>query len=134
MLFGKPAQPFLGNVGDVDRAFARHRLDALEDVREDLVETVDVALVLHQRGARQIVEPLDVIGDEVRVHALEQGQIFAQRDRNAGGFQLEEEGDEHGCNVLRGGLSGKPRRTRRATPPSSFLVNDRIQSFLVIPR
>ena len=36
-----------------------HQLEALEDVAEHAVELVEVALVLHQRGARQIVEVLD---------------------------------------------------------------------------
>ena len=95
VLLGKPPQPFLGDVGDVDRAFARQRLDALEDMRKNLVEAVDMALVLHQRRARQIVKTLDVELHEPRIHAFEQGQIFAQRDRNAGSLQLEEERDEH---------------------------------------
>ncbi len=69
VLLGELAQPFLGQVGDVDRVFARNRLDAPEDMGEHLVEAVDVALVLHQRRARQIIEALDVIGDEIGLHA-----------------------------------------------------------------
>ena len=95
VLFGEPPQPFLRDIGDVDRAFARQRLDALEDMRKDLVEAVDVALVLHQRGARQVVKALDVELHQPGIHALEQRQVLAQRDRHARGLQLEEEGDEH---------------------------------------
>ena len=36
-----------------------HRLQPLEHVTEHAVELVDVALVLHQRGARQVVEVID---------------------------------------------------------------------------
>ena len=96
MLFGQSPQPFLGQVRDVDRAFPRHRLDALEDVGKDLVEAVDVPLVLHQRRAGQIVEPLHVVVDEMGLHAFQQRQILAQRHRDAGGFEFEEEGNEHG--------------------------------------
>ena len=96
MLLGKPPQPFLRKVGDVDRAFARQRFDALEDMRKNLVEAVDMALVLHQRRTGQIVKTLDVELHQARIHALEQRQIFAQRDGNAGSLQFEEERDEHG--------------------------------------
>ena len=99
VLFGEPAQPFLRDIGDVDRAFAGQRLDALEDVRKHLVEAVDVALVLHQRGAREVVKALDVELHQPGIHALEQRQVLAQRDRNARGLQFEEEGDEHGLST-----------------------------------
>ena len=48
------------------------RLDALEDMRKDLVEAIDMALVLHQRRARQIVKALDVELHEPGIHAFEQ--------------------------------------------------------------
>ena len=56
VLFGEPAQPLLRQVGDIAPAFAGDGFDALEDMREDLVEAVDMALVLHQCGAGEIVE------------------------------------------------------------------------------
>ena len=71
------------------------QFEALEHVAEHAVELVEVALVLHQRGARQIVEVLDPAAGEVGLHRLHQRQVFAQRHRDAGGFQLVEEGDEH---------------------------------------
>ncbi len=95
VLFGELAQPFLRQRHRIDAALAGDRLDALEDMREHLVEPVDMALVLHQRGAGEIVEALDVIGDEIGLQPLEQRQIFAQRDGNLGGFQFEKERNEH---------------------------------------
>ena len=71
---GEGAQPVFGNIGDV--AFA-HLLKALEDMAENDVELVEVAFVLHQCGARQVIEILDLAVDHVRVHRLQQRQIFA---------------------------------------------------------
>jgi hypothetical protein len=62
---------------------------------EHAVELVEVALVLDQRGARQIVEVLDPPAGEIGIHRLHQGQVFAQRHRDAGGFQLMEKRDQH---------------------------------------
>src|SRR5262249_1268319 len=84
-----------GDMGDVDQRFARQRLDALEDMREDLVEAVDMPLVLHQRRTREIVEALDVVLNEPGLNPFEQGQIFAERDRHARRLHLEEKGHEH---------------------------------------
>ena len=73
-----------------------HELQALEDVAEHLVELVEVALVLHQCGAGEIVEILDAAVGEVGLHRLHQRQVLLQGDRHLGGFQLVEEGGEHG--------------------------------------
>ena len=59
---------------------------------EHPVELVEVALVLHQRGAREIVEILDAAAGDVLLHRLHQRQVFAQRHRHAGRFELMEEG------------------------------------------
>ena len=75
--------------------YAAEHFQALEDVAEHPVEFVDVALVLHQRGARQIIEILDAARREIGLQRLHQRQILAQRHRHAGGFQLGEEIDEH---------------------------------------
>src|SRR5262249_847065 len=67
------------------------------------VELVEIALVLHQRGARQIVEILDPARREVRLHRLHQRQVLAQRHRQPGGLELMEEGYEHSrwsCDAL----------------------------------
>ena len=90
---GEQAQPLLG---DLRLHRLAHQLEALEDVAEHLVELVEVALVLHQRGAREIVEVLDAAVGEVGLQRLHQRQVLLQGDRHLGGFQLMEEGGEHG--------------------------------------
>ena len=92
IFLGELLQP-LGR--DFGRERLAHQFEALEDVAEHAVELVEIALVLHQRRARQIVEVLDPAAGEIGVHRLHQRQIFAQRHRHAGGFQLVKEGDEH---------------------------------------
>ena len=77
----------LGRVGQ--------QFEPLEHVAEHAVELVEIALVLHQRRARQVIEVLDPAAGEIGLHRLHQRQIFAQRHRHAGAFQLVEKGDEH---------------------------------------
>ena len=79
---------------------------------EDAIEAVEIALVLHQRRARQIIEFLDAPAGEVLVHRLHERQIFAQRDRHAGLLQLGKEGRKHLC--LTGVPRPKPRRQSNA--------------------
>ncbi len=95
MFFRQPPQPFLGKIGHVDAAFTAEGFDALEKMTENLVEAVHVPFVLHERGSRQIVESLDIIGHEPCIHALEQRQIFPQGNGNFRRFEFKEEGDEH---------------------------------------
>ena len=83
------------------------QVEALEDVAEHAVELVEVALVLHQRGAREIVEILDAAAGEIGLHRLHQRQVFAQRDGHAGGFQFGEELDEHGLRIRPRGVPVK---------------------------
>jgi hypothetical protein len=64
-------------------------------VAEHAVELVEIALVLHQGGARQVVERLDPAVGQVLLHRLDQREIFPQRHRQTGGFELMEEGGEH---------------------------------------
>ncbi len=59
-------------------------IEALEDVAEHAVELVEIALVLHQRRARQIIEILDAAAGDVLLHRLHQREVFAQRHRHAG--------------------------------------------------
>jgi hypothetical protein len=73
--------------------------EALEYVSEYAIEFVEVALVLHQRRSRQIVEVLDAPRSEVLLHRFHQGEVFAQRHRNAGLSELVEEGDEHAFSI-----------------------------------
>src|SRR5262249_33393914 len=98
IFLGELLEPFRRNLGAERLA---HQLQPLEHVAEDTVEFVEVAFVLHQRRAREIVEVLDPTAGEVLLHRLHQREIFAQGHRHAGGFELVEEGDEHGANLRR---------------------------------
>ncbi len=63
---------------------------------EHFVELVDIAFILHQRGAGEIVEILNVAVDHALIHRFHQRQIFLQRHRNFGGTKFIEEIEEHG--------------------------------------
>src|SRR5262249_48040601 len=98
IFFGELLEPFRRDLGAERLA---HQLEPLEYVAEDAVELVEIAFVLHQRRAREIVEVLDPTAGEILLHRLHQREIFAQRHRHAGGFELVEEGDEHGASLRR---------------------------------
>ena len=85
--------------GDFGSQRVLDEIEALEDVAEHAIELVEIALVLHQRRARQIIEILDTADGDILLHRLHQRQVFAQRHRHAGGFELMEEGREH-CSTL----------------------------------
>ena len=55
-------------------AIALLLFEALEHFGEDAVKAVEVTLVLHERGARQIVEIIDAVVRDVGFHGAEQGQ------------------------------------------------------------
>ena len=63
---------------------------------EDAVELVEIALVLDQRGAREMIEILHSEAGQTRIHRLHQGQIFLESDRDPGGLELMEEGRNMG--------------------------------------
>ena len=83
------------------------QVEPLEDVAEHAVELIEIALVLHQRGARQIIEILDAAAGEVGLHRLHQRQVLAQRHGDTGGFQFGEELDEHGLRIRSRGVPVK---------------------------
>ena len=103
--------------GLVDRL--AHALDALEDMGEDLVELVEMALVLHQAGAGEIVELLDALVGEIPVERLQQGQVFPQGDRHLGGAQLGEEGQEHRASVCNAARRSRGEGRGHAYRPAS---------------
>jgi hypothetical protein len=83
VLFGELAQPLLRDLGALQRL--GEALDAAEDVAEDPIELVEVALVFHQAGAGEEVELLDALVGEVAVERVEQRQVLAQGDGDLGG-------------------------------------------------
>jgi hypothetical protein len=97
--------------------YARDVLDALEVRAEGLVELVEVALVLDEGGARQVVELVDRVRDHVLLERLEQGQVFLDRDRQLRLTQVEEEFDQHAS--LRWGRLGAALRAPAASPVGS---------------
>ncbi len=70
-------------------------LRALEVRGEGTVETIVIALVLDQAGARQVVETLGARRPETARERLEQSQQFGDRRRYAGALQQQEEPNEH---------------------------------------
>ena len=94
VFFGELLQPFGGDVGLFHGV--QQALEPLEHGAEDAVELVEVALVLHQRGAREIIEILDRVVGEVGVERLHQREIFAQRHGDLRIAQRSEELQEHG--------------------------------------
>ena len=83
--------PFFGNLGpDVEDGF-----DPVEVRAEGEVEAVVQRFVLDQAGARQEIEIVDAVGNDVLLERFEQCQKLACRDRKLRGFEVEEEVDQH---------------------------------------
>ena len=64
VLLGQLLQPIRRDLGGLQNLLGRDRLQAAEGMGKALVEPVEVALVLHHGGAGEVVEPVDVMGDE----------------------------------------------------------------------
>ena len=77
-LLGQRLQPFLGQLR---RVVFQRQVEALEDMAEDLIELVEVALVLHQRGAGEEIEILHLSLDDIGVQRFEQHEVLAQAKR-----------------------------------------------------
>jgi hypothetical protein len=111
---GELLQPLLRDVCLLQRL--AQGFEPLEGVREDAVEFVEVALVLHQAGAREVIKILDPLLRKVLIHRFEQGQVFPQGDGDLGGAQLGEEGEEHRLSVRnRGERSSRSSVVRSAS-------------------
>ena len=78
-----------------DRLGLTHQIEPLEDVPEDLVKTIEMALVLHQRGAREVVEIFNAPVGEVSRQRLHQRQVFPERDGYLCSLELVKECREH---------------------------------------
>ena len=88
-------QPFFRQVLRLDRV--AQRVQALEDMAEHFVEFVDIALILHQRGAGEIVEILNITVDDALIHGFHKRQILFQSDRDFGFAEFIEEVEKHGA-------------------------------------
>lgn len=92
-LLGDGFQPVFG---DIDRVLAVIGHDPLEDLLEHLVETVQQAFILHEGGAREVVERLGRLLDHVLVERLQQSEVLLERGADPGGAKLVDEIEEHG--------------------------------------
>ena len=81
-------------------AAANDLLRARENLRKDPIEAVVVALVLHEAGAREIVEVLRRDLRHARPQRLEQVEELGDGDRDTRAAQLEEELHQHGGGAL----------------------------------
>ena len=81
ILFGDQLEPFLGNVGG--EVFACGRDEALEHRAEDLVEAVELAFVVNEHAAAEIIELLGLGRDDLGVERLEEQQMLLQAGRES---------------------------------------------------
>ena len=76
-------------------------------MREHPVEPVQMALILHQGGAGQVVEILDAAFCHAGLHGTEQGKIFRDRRRHLRLSQCQDEMREHGPDLSAPGQEGE---------------------------
>ena len=92
-MLGDELQPFLGNVGD--KFLAGRRDEPLEHRAEDLVEAVELAFVVNEDAAAEIIELLGIERDDVGVERLEKQQMLLEAGRNPAAPERLDEADEH---------------------------------------
>ena len=100
---GLPAEPLLRDLPVEGVEELPHPLEVRP---EALVEAVEVAFVLHERGARKIVEVVHAQHRDPPIEGFEQGQVLGDRDRHVVPAQAEEEVNQH-C----GGAGRRDART-----------------------
>ena len=98
VFFGDQPQPFLGDVGG--NLLPTRRQHALEDFAEHLVKPVELALVVDEAGAGEVIELLGPVGgaallDHPGVERLEQHQMLLERGRQPAAPQRLDKRDEH---------------------------------------
>ena len=111
-------QPFGGNVRllhGVEQA-----LQPLEHGAEHAIELVEIALVLYQRGPRQVIKILHRLFGEVGVERLHQRQIFAQGHRDLRVAKRCEELQKHGLQIARRTANVKGLRVAERPRPDGF--------------
>jgi hypothetical protein len=62
---------------------------------KDAIEAVEVAFILHERQAREVIELLGRERRDACLERFEQAQELGQRGRDAARSQVGEEPDEH---------------------------------------
>ena len=90
--FGKRAQPLLRNFGLDPFGQA---LKTPEDMAENPVELIEMALVFHERGAGKIIKVVDLFVRDPGIHRFKEGEILLDADRNSRLLQLVEETQKH---------------------------------------
>jgi hypothetical protein len=86
----------------------------LEHGTEHAIELVEVALILHQSSAGEVIEVLHRLLGEVGVQRLHQRQIFAQGHRDLRIAERREELQKHGIQIARRAAGVKGRRISEA--------------------
>ena len=94
VFLGEFFQPVGGNFRLLHRV--EQGFKALERRAKHLIETVEIALVLHQQRARQKIEFVDRLVGEPLVERLHEVEIFARGDGHPRFLQGGEKGQEHG--------------------------------------
>ena len=89
--FDRLPDPFFGNL----RPDVEHAFDPVKVRAEGEVEAVVQRLVLDEAGAREEIEVVDAVGDNVVLERVEKCQELAGRHRELGGFEVQEKVDEH---------------------------------------
>jgi hypothetical protein len=92
MTLGHGFEPLRGNGRQKLR---KQLLRPLEDFREYAIEAIEVALVLHQAQARQVIEILGGNVSDASAQRFEQRQELGQRHGHPALTQLEEEVHQH---------------------------------------
>ena len=93
VFFGDQLEPFLGDVGG--EVLAGGRDEALEHRAEDLVEAVELALVVNEDAAAEIIELLGIGGDDLGVERLEEQEMLLQAGGNPAAPQRLDKANEH---------------------------------------
>jgi len=96
MLFRHFSQPFFGHINRVQHILHADLFQARKGRGKGAVEFVEIAFVFDHYGACQVVECVDIIGDQTRSHAFEKAQILAQADRHATVPEVFKEWQKHG--------------------------------------
>ena len=114
--FGHLAKPVLGKIERLQNLRLGESLDSPERLGEGAVETVDMGFRFHHRRPREVVEAVDVIGDQPGVERGEEREVFPERNGDAVAPQRLEEGQEHQVRVRSMTMVTRIPRSVKAIP------------------